>query len=292
MPQEQVHLKHLKYLLGINRRASNTAAWGETGKHPLLINSIKLCIKYFNRVMNLSSTHFAKAAMIEQIRLELPWFTNIKSIIECFDDVCPGQYDKNSSAVLNATLLSDLSSFKTVTAKLQEHFINSWKSSTGTSKKLTFYSSIKSSFCWEPYLDHSRSFDERRSTARIRCSSHRLNIEVGRFSNTTRDKRTCDFCCSVGNSEAIEDEEHLLRSCPIGDKDRRHFNIQAQKLNLEPPPSFNMASTYPKSLSSGSKVSTEDVQYIKLCTRTIHNMYKLVLKHKEHLKTSPTDTDM
>ena len=29
---EQVHLRHLKYLLGINRRSSNLAAWGETGQ--------------------------------------------------------------------------------------------------------------------------------------------------------------------------------------------------------------------------------------------------------------------
>ncbi len=301
MPQEQVHLRHLKHLLGINRRASNTTAWGETGKQPLLINNIKLCIKYFNRVMNLPSTHFAKAALIEQIRLNLSWFTNIKCIIECFDDVQPSEYEKNSSAVLNATLLSDISSFKTVAAKLQEHFVNSWKSSIDLSSKLTFYKSIKSSFSWEPYLDHSRTFNERRSTARIRCSSHRLNIEVGRFSNTPRDKRTCDFCNSVSNPIAIEDENHLLRSCPIGDKERFRFAAQAQKLGLEPAPSFSIAETYPKTESTSNRVSEQDVdmslpiinapskekvEYIKLCTRTVHNMYKLVLKHKESLKKS------
>ena len=49
LPFEQVHLRHLKYLLGVNRRSANCAAWGETGKLPLIFGSIKLCIKYFSQ---------------------------------------------------------------------------------------------------------------------------------------------------------------------------------------------------------------------------------------------------
>ena len=84
MPLEQVHLRHLKFLLGINRRSSNCAAWGETGSRPLLMNCLKLSIKFLNRAMSLPASSLVKAALTEQIQLNLTWYDNMKSILECF----------------------------------------------------------------------------------------------------------------------------------------------------------------------------------------------------------------
>ena len=55
-PYEKIHLRHIKYLLGINRRSVNAAAWGETGNFPLFtqIFSDKL---YFLAALSLVSIY-------------------------------------------------------------------------------------------------------------------------------------------------------------------------------------------------------------------------------------------
>ena len=124
---EQVHLRHLKYLLGINKRSSNLASWGETGRFPLVFESIKLSIDYFKRVMNLSPSLLVRAAMNEQIRLQLSWFSNVKDLIECFSDPNQLHYQPNSSSVLNATSLSERCSAPLILANIKQQFIASWK---------------------------------------------------------------------------------------------------------------------------------------------------------------------
>ena len=57
-PYKRAQLRHIKYMLGIGRRASNLSAWGETGKLPLAISSISLCIDYFRRIINLPDSNF------------------------------------------------------------------------------------------------------------------------------------------------------------------------------------------------------------------------------------------
>ena len=191
---EQVHLRHLEYLLGINKRSSNLASWGETGKFPLIFESIKLSIDYFKRVMNLSPSLLVRAAMNEQISLQLSWFANIKDLIDCFADINQPQYQPNSSPILNATSLSEHCSAPLILANIKQHFIASWKASIRTSRKLAFYNTLKDTFDWEPYLNHANSFKDRRSKARIRCSSHKLNIEAGRYANIPLERRKCQSC--------------------------------------------------------------------------------------------------
>ena len=79
-PYEAIHLRHSKYLLGINRRSCNAAAWGETGNLPLFINCLTRCIKYFQRVINLDDNYLVKAAVKEQVSSVLPWFKRYSSL--------------------------------------------------------------------------------------------------------------------------------------------------------------------------------------------------------------------
>ena len=46
--------------------------------------------------------------------------------------------------------------------------------------------------------------------SKLRLSSHRLNIEVGRYTRTPVNLRTCNIC----SSSDIEDEFHLMCVCP------------------------------------------------------------------------------
>ena len=284
---EQVHLRHLKYLLGVNKRSSNLASWGETGRFPLIFESMKLSIDYFKRVMNLSPSLLVRAAMNEQICLELSWFSNIRDFINCFDDTNLQQHLLNSSPILNATSLSEHCSPSLILSNIQKHFISSWKSAISTSRKLTFYHTIKDTFNWEPYLDHANTFNDRRTTAKIRCSSHKLNIEAGRYANVPLERRKCQFCESNKIADVIEDEDHALHVCPIGDQVRAHLRSKLHN----PGARLNLAKTFQRketpSEASGTKLSSNDIRDIKLKTRAINNIYSLILSFKKALNPLP-----
>ena len=109
-PYERILLRHTKYLLGINRRSSNSATLGETGRFPLVISSIRLCINYFKRTINLDDATFVKAALNEQIRLDLTWYSGIKGIITSFNNINPRDYEFSTSPTHNALMMSDLCS--------------------------------------------------------------------------------------------------------------------------------------------------------------------------------------
>lgn len=51
------------------------------------------------------------------------------------------------------------------------------------------------------------------SMARFRTSSHQLGVETGRWQNIARQDRRCNLC----DSNAVQDEMHVLMECPALD---------------------------------------------------------------------------
>ena len=49
-PYEKFHLKYLKWCLSVHYKASNIGCWGDTGRHPLGFDALKLCVDYYERV--------------------------------------------------------------------------------------------------------------------------------------------------------------------------------------------------------------------------------------------------
>ncbi len=83
------------------------------------------------------------------------------------------------------------------------------------------YYKFKNSFKYESYLDFNKDFKKRRSITKLRISSHRLEVEIGRYQtkNITRTKyenRLCKMC----DLSDIEDEYHVLLVCPKYSKQR------------------------------------------------------------------------
>ena len=79
---EKVHLSFLKWALGVNRKASNIGKRGETGRYPLVYQSIKLTLNYYERLTKLPSGSVVYAALQEQKNLNLPWYKNIESLLK------------------------------------------------------------------------------------------------------------------------------------------------------------------------------------------------------------------
>ena len=53
----------------------------------------------------------------------------------------------------------------------------------------------------------------------MRISAHKLEIETGRYTKTTREERLCKLC-----SLEVEDELHFIMSCPKLSKRRTTFD--------------------------------------------------------------------
>ena len=98
---------------------------------------------------------------------------------------------------------------------------------------MRFYSTLKHSFTREPYVDNAVSRNQRSWISRIRSSSSRLGIETGRYRNIPISSRVCCYC----SSGEIDDEKHLLLSCPLFNLKRACFygklsSISPNFLNL------------------------------------------------------------
>jgi len=250
-----------------------------------MIEMLQLSVKYFKRIMGLPPTQLVKAAMTEQVNLKLSWYSGIEDIIKCFNNIDPRTHLRNSSPLLNATSFADASSPDELTCNFQKLFTDSWRSRIEESRKLSFYKDVKTVFAWEPYLDHARTFYDRRSTAQIRCSSHKLSIETGRYDNTPLENRTCTFCELNGSPRLLEDENHLLTSCPLGKNLRDKFTRVSESMtSSNGTGSTDITTILARTPDQYGILNEQDVNLIKLSCSTINEMYRLNLNFKDSLK--------
>ena len=223
---ENTHLTMLKWILGVGKNTSNIGVWGDTGKYPLAITSIKQVIDYYERISaepggEDSEPSLVHHAIKEQKTLRLPWQQAIEEIKVRFTDGSHEDAIPISSLSTNRVALGKL-----IRERMQSLFRSHWVKQKGLNGKLGFYNSIKANFGEEPYLQLTQKpYEKAKNVARIRMSSHKLHIETGRYQQKPRSHRYCRGCVT-GNQETIEallelpflelhieTEDHVLRSC-------------------------------------------------------------------------------
>ena len=229
---EKVHLSFLKWALGVHKKASNVGVWGESGRYPLIYQSIRLTLNYYKRLLKSPSDTFIHAALKEQQSLNLPWYRNIEPLIKMdeiyhLDHVTAHKKAKSKQQLIvkrpeldngenrSKPLPSKKFRVQTIMHNLQHHFTECWQYEKSNSTKLSFYNNIKNKFARESYLDAVKGFSRRYSTCKIRISAHDLEVELGRYSKTAREERHCKWCKVSMGSETIEDENHFLYECDL-----------------------------------------------------------------------------
>lgn len=215
-PCERAHLQMLKWTLGTHKRSSNVATWGETGRHPICIGVIEQVLKYKRRLEDNNDTStLIYHTLKEQIQLKLTWYTTLSELETRFSSQCRSSTSTSSTPSRPPPSL--------VRHGLQQHFTEKWFEGLNDQPKLRYYKQVKSSFTFEPYLDLVNS-TWRQALARLRSSSHNLNIETGRYINQSDQRlRQCRFCYKTFGHEVIEDEPHFLVTCP-------HYNAERASL--------------------------------------------------------------
>ena len=63
MPCDKLHIKFLKYVLGVHRKTTNVAVMGELGRYPIIINVFCDIVKYFERLISDDVSYLLKGAL-------------------------------------------------------------------------------------------------------------------------------------------------------------------------------------------------------------------------------------
>ena len=67
---ELTHLKMIKWMFGIHKKASNIFCYGDSGRIPLTLTAISQGIKYFRRVRDLDEVRGSCSLVLSSTRLQ------------------------------------------------------------------------------------------------------------------------------------------------------------------------------------------------------------------------------
>ena len=290
---EKVHLHFLKWSLGVNRKSVNAGVWGDSGRYPLLYESINLTIKYAQRLQNLKNDSLVSLAFKEQKNMKLDWYRGLEPILALdpsftadhvttfrkLNNTHSKHSSENHSKLPKEDFLihngfkkripsqsvhpigSKLFTPHIILKVLKARFRESWGTTINTSRKLQFYRELKSNFTKENYLDHVTKYTDRANVTRLRISSHRLEIELGRHKQTPIEKRICSWCKIVLGTDTIENEAHFLNHCDLNATTRQKVLDKIQSVLRNP-----VSSTSTTISPDSSHTVSLNENYLKLIT--------------------------
>jgi sorting nexin-29 len=215
---ERLHLKFLKYVLGVKKSTCNAMVYGELGRYPLAIKIKKQMIAYWAKLLHGKpsklSTIMLKCLHDHEAKgFRLPtWLSHIKNIL----DQCGLSYVWATKYFPSDTWLKS-----TVEQILKDQFLQSWRQDLADKSSCYFYMQVKETFSLESYLLFSNS-SIRNAICRLRTNNSRLPIVTGRYRNLARHERICPLC----DSNSIGDEYHLMVECSNRDiSSKRHLYL-------------------------------------------------------------------
>ena len=251
---DNLHLRFLRYLLGVKKQTPNNAVYGEFGRLPLSVICKQRSLKFWCKIMsNINSPLYDSYwDQCNTINTNC-WAKKINSII-----------DHLGLTHIRLNFDRNCNYFTIFKRRIYDQFIQSWHMSINNSPKLELYSKFKKEFSYESYLDIISNNKWLKVFARFRLSSHKLEIESGRFNGIPREQRHCKVC----SSNLIENEYHFLLCCP-------QYSVIRQKHlgNMQWP---NISKFIKLLSSSKQKVLINLCRYISECYAIRDDVRKLV----------------
>ena len=260
---EYTQKKFARSLLGVSKHTQTEALLGELGWKPIYANVIFSVVMYWHHIANADANNLLTQAL--QVQAELK--SNEKAnLIDTVQLMLKKMNIHTSLQILKDTTTKQLSSL--IKRSLDDTIQAEWKEKLSKKPgKLKTYSKFKTEFKMEPYLLVIKNKAHRMSLSQLRCSSHKLNIETGRYKNIDCNDRLCTFC----TTNEIEDEEHFLCTCKFYETERMQLfstlkNIYPNLSVLPTPMLFLWLMTCEDSI-----VCTEISKYVHTCFRKRKN---------------------
>ena len=206
---EILNQKLCRMILSVHKRCSRLAAIGELGRYPLMISSLKHCLKYEWHLGNIDQRSIVSMAVREMATLPQldTWYSRVQTIKTSLGITrLHGSKDRVNS-LLGKKLNSVFDRFW-----LDQINVKKLDSDGVDHNKLRFYKTLKGSFTQEPYITNILNRSQRAWLTRYRVSAvSNLRIESGRYTRpvTPVTARLCCYC----NSNSIDDEKHAILLC-------------------------------------------------------------------------------
>ena len=212
---ERVHLQFCKKILGVKKCTQNDFVYGELGRTALSVGRCYIIIKYWIKILMCDDCKYIKY-IYKMMLLDLAerpnkinWAWLVKEMLAKM-----GFYDVwLNQGVGNIQLF-----FSLFRQRLNDNFLQNWYQRLNDSSRATFYVNI-ADFSPKVYLDSVKVLKFRTALARLRVSSHRLEIEAGRWARPY--KPVSDRICNICN--CLEDEYHFVFECQLYDSLRRKY---------------------------------------------------------------------
>ena len=209
---EKVHIDFCKRVCCLNQSSADFYELTECGRYPIAVTYISQCIKYWLKLKEMLNNRYPKQCY-DVLRIldesgRVTWASKIRQIL----------FEYGFGFVWISNGVGDFQQFlKTFKERLID-CSNQWLHEKMTnSPKAKHYQHFYSLLNVEKYLLTDMSPQSRRILSNFRCSSHTLNVEIGRHKNIDYNLRFCDSCLKR-NVFVIEDEFHFLLNCPQSDE--------------------------------------------------------------------------
>lgn len=205
---ERVHLQFCKRILCVKTSTQNDFVYGELGRTDFYTRRIYIAIKYWLKVIASDQRKYIQVVYKMMLNdLETNYrITNWAQLIKIALTNLGFAYVWIAQGVGNSSLF-----LKSLKQRLNDTFIQNWESRLQNSSRALFYKEL-SSFDYKQYLDIVSIKKFRIALTKLRSSSHRLEIETGRWARPKieRQNRKCKIC----SLDVIEDEFHFVLECP------------------------------------------------------------------------------
>ena len=205
---ERVHLQFCKRLLGVKKTTQNNFVYGELGRINFQTRRFFIILKYWLKIVNTDENKFIKCiyqTMLTDIDIndrKTNWALLVKKLLSNL-----GFYE-----VWLQQNVGDVNIFLILAKqRLKDNFVQKWNEELNQSSRAIFYRSI-ANFEFSAYLDIITVRKFRFALAKLRTSSHRLEVEMGRWARPERiafENRKCKHC------QILEDEYHFILECPL-----------------------------------------------------------------------------
>ena len=213
---ERLHLHFCKRILGVKESAQNYFVYGELGKTQLRTQRLFAILKYWLKVDTSSDIKYIKVVynmMLNDLQRR-PTVQNSASFVKSLLE---------SLGINNLRLFQGVGNINAflvvVKQRLKDNFIQNWTERIKTSSCARTYS-LFHDFSYKTYLHVVKIEKFRFVMSRIHMSSHRLQIEAGRWhrpQSIPLNERKCKICNSV------EDEFHFILECTEYNEIRRKY---------------------------------------------------------------------
>jgi hypothetical protein len=213
---ERVNLQFCKSILGVKKTTQNDFVYGELGRTSLQVIHHMNIVKYWVKILRTRENKYIYLIYnmlkldFERDERKVNWCSMVKNLLCSL-----GFYD----AWLEQNV-GDVELFlSSVKQRLTDQFIQNWHSRLNDSSRALFYRNI-ASFQSQPYLECFSMNKFCQALSRLRVSSHRLQIESGRWARPVRieiNERKCNLC------GLLEDEFHFVIECYLYNDLRKKY---------------------------------------------------------------------